>query len=201
MLGASRQLTLDSVENNRGSRAFVLVSAPASLNRAAAGFAEGCASAIRGTIFIDAETSFPIRVDAIVADDGMCSAKRNMPLDDTGTREQWHFLRLQRKDPCSNDTKDIWVMDQAVSFSRIHLPEYRAFVGNPIAERAFQLSPGYVGGVFINRTLRSKFQVFVTGACIRFGDVVEAPLVESVHSTIQFDLRDVPFREGGGKVP
>jgi hypothetical protein len=146
-------------------------------------------------LFIDVESFFPVRADVVVESSGMCAQGGGVGLDVAGTREQWHFARIQRKDPCEATPKEVWVMDQAVSYGRIRNLDYRFAWGQKVAERRFQLDGIYMNGIFKNNAVNSDFRLFVTGACIRFGDEVEAQQVESVHSRILFDLTDTPFRE------
>ena len=95
-------------------------------------------------------------------------------------------------------SREVWVVDASVQFSRNLSDGYIALAGS-IAERTFPLSPEYKGGQFRATTVRNDFQIFVTGACLSFGEVVESKAVESVHSEIRFDLdeRAIPFREAG----
>jgi hypothetical protein len=188
LLTAPHNVKLVGIASDRGSRAYVVESlpswspAPAVVNAAAA----RCAAGLRATVFIDVATFFPIRMDAEVVSPKMCSPSGDFPLDALGTRQQVHYIKLRRKDPCG-DIRELWVIDQGVQRSRINSDGYIAFPGQ-IAQRTWPLGPNYRGGDFKSTTINSNFQVFVTGSCLSFGEVVESRPVESVHSEIHFDL-------------
>jgi hypothetical protein len=152
---------------------------------------------LKATLFIDTATFFPIRMDAETVSPRMCSGSGDFPLDAVGTREQAHFVKVTRQDPCG-DRREIWVMDAAVQRSRTTSDGYIAFPGL-IAERKWLLGPDYKGGESKLTTVRSEFQFFVTGSCLTLGEVVESKPIESVQREIYFGLDDIvnPFREAG----
>jgi hypothetical protein len=197
LLSPPQRATIVGVVSDGGSRAYVVESVPpAQLSPSLRGAAR-CASAIRATIFVDAQTFFPLRMDAEVVAEGMCSGTGNLPLDSVGTREQVHFAKVSRKPPCG-DVREIWVPDEAIQRSQIHSEGYIAFPGQPW-HRSWPLGPDYRGGEFKGTTIRKDFQVFVTSACLLNDEVVEAKPIESVHTEIHFLLDDanVPFQAAG----
>jgi hypothetical protein len=199
LLRPPQQVKVVGVASDHGGRAYVIESQPPVGWAGALTATARCAAAIRATVFIDAETYFPIRLDAEVVTPGMCSGVGNMVLDSAGAREQVHYVKVSRKDPCG-DVREIWVLNEAVQRNTIVTDGYMAFPGQ-IAQRPWPLGPDYRGGEFKGTTIRNNFQIFVTGACISFGEAVESKPVESVHSEIYFPLDDrtMPFRRPGTK--
>ena len=184
---------------HRGGRAYVIESVPTRDSRTAGSTgAARCASALKATLFIDAATFFPVRLDAEAVSPGMCSSSGIMPLDSTGTRGQIHYVKVSRKDPCGTATREIWVLDEAVERGRITTDGFIATPGQT-TQRVFPLGPNYKGGEFKATTTRTDFRLFVTGGCISFGETVESKPVESVQTAIYYDLNDleIPFHEVG----
>lgn len=181
------------IASGRGNRAYMLESLPPPPAVAASltGVAR-CAAAMTATVFIDAATFFPLWLDAEVLSPGRCSTSGTFILDDLGSKEQVHFTKVARKDPCG-ETREIWVIDEAIQYDRISRDGYIALPGQ-YAQRTWPLGANCRGGEFEGITRNSNFQVFVTGACLKFGEVVESKPVESLHSEIHFDLDQIPFR-------
>jgi hypothetical protein len=198
LLTPSHSVALVGIASQNGGRAYMFESVPNSRMLAPAGSAIACASALKATVFVDTATSFPIRMDAEVVNPKMCSASGTYPLDAVGTREQIHYIKTARKNPCG-DVVEIWVMDEAVQTDTNMSDGYIAFPGS-IAERTWPLGARYRGTTFKSTTIRSDFQIFMTCAVINFGDPVESKPIESVRSEIRFDLDNpaLPFHEARG---
>ena len=200
LLKAPQRAKLVGIASDNAGRAFVIESLPPAGSPGRLTGTARCAAAMRATVFIDADTYFPIRLDAEVVTPGMCADAGNMVLNSVGAGEQIHYVNVARKDPCG-EVREIWVLDEAVQTNTIVTNGYMAFRGQ-IAQRPWQLGPDYRGGEFKGTTIRNNFQIFVTGAClIPVGQVVEAKPVESVHSEIHFALDDpsMPFRPPGAR--
>lgn len=198
LLSSTHKLTILGEETSDGTRAYVMESLPPQDSQATDP-AQRCADAIRATLFLDEESFFPIRTDLVVTRAQRCSPTGVFPLDDVGTREQHHYVKLVRKAPCAAEPLELWVMDYGVQFDHIHVLEYRS--GPPkFGVRVWTLEPVYMGGVFRNTTTRADFRVFVTGSCLAFPKLAEAPLVESVTSRITFGIPADNFREPGQNV-
>jgi sugar lactone lactonase YvrE len=198
LLSPTHKLTISGEETSEGTRAYVVESLPPQ-NSEAIDAAQRCADAIRATLFLDEESLFPVRTDLVVVRAQRCSPAGVFPLDDAGTREQHHYVKLVRKAPCAAEPLEVWAMDYGVQFDHIHVLEYRS--GEPkFGVRVWTLEPVFMGGVFRNTTTRSDFRVFVSGSCLGFGKLVEAPLIESVSSKISFGIPADNFREPGQNV-
>jgi len=199
LLKAPQRVKLVGTASDNAGRAFVIESLPPAGGPGRLTGTARCAAAMRATVFIDADTYFPIRLDAEVVTPGMCADAGNMVLNSAGAREQIHYVKVARKDPCG-EVREIWVLDEAVQTNTIVADGYMAFPGQ-ISQRPWQLGPDYRGGEFKGTTIRDNFQLFVTGSCLSFGEVVEAKPVESVHVEIHFALDDLsmPFREPDAK--
>jgi sugar lactone lactonase YvrE len=197
LLKPSHSVALVGIASQNGGKAYVFESLPNTRPSAPVGSAERCASALKATIFVDIATSFPIRMDAEVVSLKGCSAAGTYPLDAVGAREQIHYIKTARKNPCG-DVVEIWVMDEAVQTNMNASDGYIAFPGL-IAERVWPLGAQYRGTTFKATTIRSEFQIFMTCSVINFGDPTESKSIESVHSEIRFDLDNpvLPFHETG----
>jgi hypothetical protein len=172
----------------------VLEAAPATGDGSLNGV-ERCASAMRATILIDVQTAFPIRTDLEIVTGGMCQEAGTFNV--AGTREQWHFVKILRKDPCSATPKELWILDKAVSFARINALGFTYGQGDKLAERSWQLPPDFQGGVYRTNTVLNNFRTFVSGSCISYGDTIPTEQLESVQSTIYFDVENSRFHEAG----